>query len=47
MTDLPFGRGGSPLQNLLLRDIEKTKISLIKMNNKLDQGDIVQKRNLI
>ena len=31
MTDLPFGRGGSPLQNLLLRDIEKTKISLIKI----------------
>jgi len=43
MTDLPFGRGGSPLQNLLLRDIESTKISLIKMNNKLDQGDIVYK----
>ena len=43
MTDLPFGRGGSPLQNLLLRDIEKTKISLIKMNNKLDQGDIIHK----
>lgn len=43
MTDLPFGRGGSPLQNLLIRDIEKTKISLIKMNNKLDQGDIAYK----
>ena len=44
MTDLPFGRGGSPLQNLLFRDIEKTKISLIKMNNKLDQGDIIYKK---
>ena len=43
MTDSPFGRGGSPLQNLLLRDIENTKISLIKMNNKLDQGDIIYK----
>ena len=43
MTDLPFGRGGSPLQNLLLRNIESTKISLIKMNNKLDQGEIVYK----
>ena len=43
MTDLPFGRGGTPLQNLLLRDIENTKISLIKMNNKLDQGDIIYK----
>lgn len=45
MTDLPFGRGGSPLQNLLLRDIEKTKISLFKMNNKLDAGSILYKEN--
>ena len=26
MTDLPFGRGGSPLQNLLSRGIYKTKL---------------------
>ena len=47
MSDLPYGRGGSPLQNLLLRDIEKTKISLIRMNNKLDAGDIVCKKNFV
>ena len=27
MTDLPFGRGGSPLQNLISRGIYKTKIT--------------------
>ena len=26
MTDLPFGRGGSPLQNLILRGIKKQKL---------------------
>lgn len=27
MTDLPFGRGGSPLQNLIVRGIYETKVS--------------------
>ena len=25
MTDLPFGRGGSPLQNLIINGYKKTK----------------------
>jgi len=29
MTDLPFGRGGSPLQNLISRGFSETKISAI------------------
>jgi len=45
MTDLPFGRGGSPLQNLLERKIYKTKISAIKCSNILDGGDIYLKRD--
>ena len=40
MTDLPFGRGGSPLQNLILRKRYKTKISAIKVVKELDAGDI-------
>ena len=32
MTDLPFGRGGSPLQNLIVRGIETTKISSITVS---------------
>ena len=30
MTDLPFGRGGSPLQNLIVRGFNETRISAIK-----------------
>jgi methionyl-tRNA formyltransferase len=45
MTDLPFGRGGSPLQNLLERKICKTKISAMKCTNILDGGDIYLKRD--
>lgn len=46
MTDLPFGRGGSPLQNLIVRKIKKTKISAIKVNEGLDTGDIYMKCDL-
>lgn len=43
MTDLPFGRGGSPLQNLIERGIYETKISAIKCVKELDAGDIYLK----
>ncbi|MGN0197020.1 MAG: GNAT family N-acetyltransferase [Candidatus Gastranaerophilaceae bacterium] len=46
MTDLPFGRGGSPLQNLIERGIYNTKISAIKCVKELDGGDIYMKRDL-
>lgn len=46
MTDLPFGRGGSPLQNLLTRGIYKTKISAIRAVKELDAGPIYLKRSL-
>jgi methionyl-tRNA formyltransferase len=46
MTDLPFGRGGSPLQNLISRGIYKTKISAIKVVKELDAGDIYCKESL-
>lgn len=45
MTDLPFGRGGSPLQNLLERGIYKTKLSAIKCTKELDAGDIYLKKD--
>ncbi len=44
MTDLPFGRGGSPLQNLISRGYKTTKISAIKVEKGLDTGDIYMKR---
>jgi methionyl-tRNA formyltransferase len=46
MTDLPYGRGGSPLQNLISRGIEKTKISAIEVTMGLDEGPIYTKRSL-
>ena len=45
MTDLPFGRGGSPLQNLIARKIYKTKISAIGCVKTLDGGDVYLKRD--
>jgi len=46
MTDLPYGRGGSPLQNLIIRGLKNTKISALRMTEVLDGGPIYMKRNL-
>jgi len=46
MTDLPYGRGGSPLQNLIARGICETRISAIKVTGELDAGPIYLKENL-
>ncbi len=46
MTDLPYGRGGSPLQNLIVRGKKRTKISAIKAEKELDSGDIYLKEDL-
>lgn len=40
MTDLPYGRGGSPLQNLILQGKTKTILSAIEMEEGLDTGPI-------
>jgi methionyl-tRNA formyltransferase len=46
MTDLPFGRGGSPLQNLITRGIYETQISALKCVEEVDAGPIYLKRHL-
>lgn len=46
MTDLPYGRGGSPLQNLIVRGHKETKISALRVEKGLDTGDIYMKRPL-
>lgn len=46
MTDLPYGRGGSPLQNLIMRGIKNTKVSAIRCVNDLDAGPIYLKKPL-
>ncbi len=45
MTDLPYGRGGSPLQNLIMNGKKTTKISAIKVVKELDAGPIYLKEN--
>lgn len=46
MTDLPYGRGGSPLQNLIIRGMESTRISALKVVSELDAGPIYMKEDL-
>ena len=46
MTDLPFGRGGSPLQNLIARGIYETRLSAIRCSREMDAGDVYLKRPL-
>ena len=45
MTDVPFGRGGSPLQNLVARGIYETKISALRCEEFLDAGPVYLKKN--
>ena len=44
MTDLPYGRGGSPLQNLIARGIYETKISALRCVEEMDAGPIYLKK---
>lgn len=46
MTDVPFGRGGSPLQNLLLRGLKETKLTALRMIAELDAGPIYLQRSM-
>lgn len=45
LADLPYGRGGSPLQNLILRKIYKTKISAFRVDAGIDTGPIYLKKD--
>ena len=43
MTDLPYGRGGSPLQNLIACGHTETMITALKMTDELDAGPVYLK----
>ena len=45
-TDLPYGRGGSPLQNLIVRGHRETVITALLMTGELDAGPVYLKRPL-
>ena len=44
MTDLPYGRGGSPLQNLILEEKKHTQVTALRMIEEMDAGPIYAKR---
>src|SRR5688572_21170714 len=46
MTDVPYGRGGSPLQNLIVRSHTDTMISAIRADAGIDTGPVYLKRPL-
>lgn len=46
MTDLPFGRGGSPLQNLIMCGFNETQLTALRCVAALDAGPIYLKRSL-
>ncbi len=46
MTDVPYGRGGSPLQNLILRGHTHTKLTALRMVEDFDAGPVYLKEDL-
>lgn len=46
MTDLPYGRGGSPLQNLIARGHTDTMLTALRCEAGLDTGPVYLKRPL-
>jgi methionyl-tRNA formyltransferase len=46
MTDVPYGRGGSPLQNLISRGHRETMVTALRMNSELDAGPVYARRPL-
>lgn len=46
MTDVPYGRGGSPLQNLILAGHKETKLTALRMVREMDAGPFYTKKIL-
>ena len=46
MTDVPYGRGGSPLQNLIAEGQRETQLSALRMTQEMDAGPVYLKRPL-
>lgn len=44
MADVPYGRGGSPLQNLVVRGHKETKLTALRMLEELDAGPVYLKQ---
>lgn len=46
MTDVPYGRGGSPLQNLILAGHTQTMLTALRMVEQMDAGPVYKKISL-
>ena len=46
MTDFTYGRGGSPLQNLILNGKKETKVTAFRMTGDIDAGPTYEKVTL-
>lgn len=46
MTDVPYGRGGTPLQNLIEQGHSHTRLSALRMVSELDAGPVYLKEDL-
>jgi methionyl-tRNA formyltransferase len=46
LTDVPYGRGGSPLQNLIQRGHHQSKLTALRMVDALDAGPVYAKEPL-
>ena len=46
MTDVPYGRGGSPLQNLIIKGHAHTKLTALQMTEQIDAGPVYMKEEL-
>lgn len=46
MSDVPYGRGGSPLQNLIVRGHKDTVLTALRMIDEMDSGPVYTKRPL-
>ena len=44
MTDVPYGRGGSPLQNLIVAGLRETKLTALRVVEEMDAGPVYAKR---
>lgn len=46
MSDVPYGRGGSPLQNLIALGHKNTKLTALRMEAEVDAGPVYAKKPL-
>lgn len=46
MTEVPYGRGGSPLQNLIARGHRRTKLTALRMVEQFDAGPVYMQEEL-